>query len=225
MDISTHLAKSTDRFDFSELIGQCDLMMKQYWGNNPDLYQIVQQKKQEAELISLKERTNDGDSEVTKQTSLSTGTEIDTHTTSIFSRPLRGASLRAKIHESHHEIRKHVLSVNADIIPRTQAQNRKAPYQTIEGEQAFRAEVLAAQIRSWRSMLPKLIRQFSKIPDYRRATSVNHKLTVLMIVGLFAFIFRLSSRREMNRDLTRPIVLNHLKNFFLKWIAFRMQIP
>jgi len=35
-----------------------------------------------------------------------------------------------------------------------------------------------------------------------------------MVLGLFAFIFRLSSRREMNRELTGPIIFDHLKRIF-----------
>ena len=63
-------------------------------------------------------------------------------------------------------------------------------------------------------MLPDLIRRFSKIPDYRRTKRVKHKITVLMVFGLFAFIFQLSSRREMNRELTRPVVFEQLKKLF-----------
>ena len=32
--------------------------------------------------------------------------------------------------------------------------------------------------------------------------------------GLMAFIFRLSSRREMNRELTGPVITEHLKKLF-----------
>lgn len=35
-----------------------------------------------------------------------------------------------------------------------------------------------------------------------------------MMLGLFAFIFRLSSRREMNRELTGPVIVDHLKKIF-----------
>ena len=122
--------------------------------------------------------------------------------------------MRARIQENNHEIRQRVLALNADIIPRTQAHNRKCAHQSLAEERDFRADVMAAQIQSWRSMLPKLIKRFSKIPDHRRATSIKHKITVLMIFGLFAFIFRSSSRREMNRELTSPVIFEHLKNLF-----------
>jgi len=70
------------------------------------------------------------------------------------------------------------------------------------------------QIRAWRSLLPTLIKRLSKIPDPRRTKSVKHKLTVLMLFGLFAFIFRLSSRREMNSELTTPTIHENLKKIF-----------
>ena len=37
---------------------------------------------------------------------------------------------------------------------------------------------------------------------------------MLLLFGLFAFIFRLSSRREINRELTGPVIFNHLKKCF-----------
>ena len=35
-----------------------------------------------------------------------------------------------------------------------------------------------------------------------------------MVFGLFAFIFRLQSRREMNRELTAPAIQEHLRTLF-----------
>ena len=59
-----------------------------------------------------------------------------------------------------------------------------------------------------------LIKRFSRIPDYRKASPVKHKTTVLMIFGLFAFIFRLSSRREMNRELCGAMIFEQMKRIF-----------
>ncbi len=133
---------------------------------------------------------------------------------SIFDTPLRGAELRAKMRISHHEIRQKVLATHADIVPRTQAHNRKCTYSSLEDEKVFRSDVVAAQIRAWRSMLPQLIKRFSRLPDYRKASTVKHKTTVLMMFGLFAFIFRLSSRREMNRELSGAMIFEHMKRIF-----------
>jgi len=123
-------------------------------------------------------------------------------------------ALKNKINASFAEIREEIESANSKIIPRTQAHNRKCSTTTMEEEQAMRAETLAEQIKTWRSLLPSLLKQFSKIKDPRRVNSVDHKLTTLMIFGLFAFIFRLQSGREMNRELTAPVIFSTLKNLF-----------
>jgi hypothetical protein len=122
--------------------------------------------------------------------------------------------LKARIREKHHEIKQRISETNAMIMPRTQAKNTKSPYASIEEERADRAEVLASQIRAWRSLLPTIIQRFSRIPDPRRPGSVKHSLVMLMIYGLLAFVFRLSSRREINRELTGPLIHEHLQKIF-----------
>ena len=122
--------------------------------------------------------------------------------------------LKNKIRESYAEIRHEMIANNSIITPRTQAHNRKCSAQTVEEDRAFRSDALASQISSWRAILPKLFKQFSKIPDPRRTKSVEHKLITLMIFGLFAFVFRLQSRREMNRELTGPVIQANLKKIF-----------
>lgn len=107
-----------------------------------------------------------------------------------------------------------MAAVSAEIIPRTQADNRKYAYNTIEEERHFRGDVTAAQIHAWRSLLPTLIKRFSRIPDPRRTKSVKHSIVVLMMFGLLAFIFRLSSRREMNRELTSAVFNEQLRKLF-----------
>lgn len=187
------------------LADKCEQIIQCYWDENPDLYRLVQLKKQKSQATPpFPKKVSENSDAIT----------ADTQTHSLLSQPLRGAKLRARIQESQHEIRERVLALEADITPRTQAHNRKSAHKTIEEEQNFRADIVAAQIQSWRSMLPQLIRRFSKISDYRRTKSIKHKLTVLMIFGLFAFIFRLSSRREMNRELTSPVILEHLQKLF-----------
>ncbi len=115
--------------------------------------------------------------------------------------------LKTIIRENHKEIHQRVVNINATINPRTQAHNRKAAYITIEEERAFRSDVAASQIRAWRSLLPSLIRKLSRIPDPRRTKSVKHKIATLMLFGLLLFVFRLTSRREANRELTGAFYL------------------
>jgi hypothetical protein len=124
------------------------------------------------------------------------------------------AALKKKKAENYAQIREKVSASGATIIPRTQAQNRKRPESTLEEEQVRRANVVAEQIKVWRSLLPCVLKDFSKINDPRRSKSIEHKLTTLMVFGLFAFVFRLQSRREMNRELTGPVIFSHLKKIF-----------
>jgi hypothetical protein len=53
-----------------------------------------------------------------------------------------------------------------------------------------------------------------KIPDPRNPKKIKHKLTMLMIYGILTFVLHMSSRREANRELTRPMFRENLKTFF-----------
>ena len=124
------------------------------------------------------------------------------------------SNLKKKILISQKQMRKKVELNNAKIIHRTAARNCKSPHATITDEQAMREDIMAQQIMAWRKILPSLVKKFSRIPDPRRTKSIKHKLVVLMIFGLLAFVFRMSSRREMNRELTGATVNNNLKKIF-----------
>ena len=185
-------------------------MMQDYWEKYPDLYQIVQLKNQIAAMKKAPQEASKNNIPGQKTTAIT----VKSKTGRLLTQPLRGSPLRARVRESHHGIRQRVLALNADIIPRTQPHNRKCAHQSLEEARDFRADIVEGQIQSWRSMLPMLIRKFSKIPDHRRPGSIKHKITVLMVFGLFSFIFRLSSRREINRELTSPVIFEHLKRLF-----------
>lgn len=122
--------------------------------------------------------------------------------------------LKAKIAENHREIQRCIVTNDAAITPRTQAHNRKSSYATVEAEREFRSDVVSAQISAWRKLLPPLLLKFSRIKDPRKANSVKHKLVTLMIFGLLAFVFRLSSRREMNRELTGAMINSNMRKIF-----------
>jgi DDE_Tnp_1-associated len=77
-----------------------------------------------------------------------------------------------------------------------------------------RQGVLAEQIKVWKRLLPPLFHKLSQIPDFRRPKSIKHKVTVLMMFGLLAFVFRLKSRREMNRELTGAAINYQLRKIF-----------
>ena len=82
-----------------DMMTRCEQMIQQYWDKYPDLYRIVQQQKH-------KEAANDSLQnipEISTQNIAANTTEAKTN--SLFNKPLRGAELRARIQESHSEIR------------------------------------------------------------------------------------------------------------------------
>jgi hypothetical protein len=92
--------------------------------------------------------------------------------------------------------------------------NRKCEYETVEQERAVRNEALCEQVRIFRSKLPVLLRRLSKIEDPRNPKKIKHQLTVLMIYGILTFVFQMSSCREANREMTRPMFWQNLKFLF-----------
>jgi hypothetical protein len=137
-----------------------------------------------------------------------------TNTKSPVTHSVYRADLKEKIFASQKQIRENISTTNASIVHRTQAINAKRPYHTIKEEQTIRQDILGEQIKVWRKVLPILLPKLSRIPDPRRPKSIKHKMVVLMIFGLLAFVFRLKSRREMNRELTGATINHHLQKIF-----------
>ena len=57
-------------------------------------------------------------------------------------------------------------------------------------------------------------KELSKIPDPRQPKKVKHKLTVVLLYGLLSFVLQMASRREANRELSRPAFLATLQALF-----------
>ncbi len=100
-------------------------------------------------------------------------------------------------------------AINAATLP-----NRRSSCKTVEEEQAARQSAAEAQINAWRAILPGLLEKFVRLNDPRRPGSIRHKLTVLMIYALLLFIFQYASRREANRELSSPAILDTLRAVF-----------
>ncbi|MDM8524049.1 transposase family protein [Desulfococcaceae bacterium HSG8] len=92
--------------------------------------------------------------------------------------------------------------------------NRKCPYETVEEEQAEREEALTEQLRIMKAQLPALLKRLAGIKDPRNPKKCKHKFRVLMIYGILTFVFQMSSRREANREMTRPMFIQNLLLFF-----------
>ena len=100
------------------------------------------------------------------------------------------------------------------ILERPSTPNRKSEYKSVEEERDARQFAAMEQARILRSQLPVLLKRLSKIKDPRNPKKVKHKLTLLMIYGTLMFVFQMSSRRETNKEMTRPQFMESLKLLF-----------
>jgi len=96
----------------------------------------------------------------------------------------------------------------------TTTPNRKSEYETVEEEKDDRRIAVIEQVRIFREKLPILLNQLRKIKDPRNPRKIKHKLAVVMIYGILCFIYQMSSRREANREMTRPMFFSNLKLLF-----------
>ena len=92
--------------------------------------------------------------------------------------------------------------------------NRKCCSKTVDEEQAEREEAVTEQLRIIKNLLPNILKRLSKIDDPRNPKKCKHKLTVIMIYGILTFVFQMSSRREANREMTRPMFMENLQLYF-----------
>ena len=217
--------------DSDQLVNECREMMTEYWQDNPDLHDIVEEKKETAKIIaklwegvseqpapllfpdpvpvpleqakpSLTERTL---SALDRLGQLKQSPMLQWHWVS---------ELKNKIQANQEKIHQTIVDNHGEITHRTQVHNRKCTFESLEEERDFRTNLLNDQIQVWKKVLPSLLKKFARIPDPRHPGRITHKKTVLLLYGLFAFVFKLSSCRAMNRELSSTVVFEQLKTLF-----------
>lgn len=97
---------------------------------------------------------------------------------------------------------------------KTSQPNRKCGQQTPEEEMAERQEKVENATIVYRQMLPDLLDKLSRIDDPRQPKKVKHKLTVLMAYGILSFVYQVGSRRQINKQMTKPILCENLSAMF-----------
>lgn len=98
--------------------------------------------------------------------------------------------------------------------PKPALPNRNCRWKTAEEEQSARQAIVEGTLKVLRTLLPGLLADLAKIQDPRNPKKIKHKLTVLLLYGLFAFTFQYLSRREAGREMSRPVFFENLKQLF-----------
>ena len=104
----------------------------------------------------------------------------------------------------------------AGLEPRRQTSipNAKSPFATVEEETDARQDAVTSQAQVIGTQLPTLLERLSKIPDPRNPKKVRHQMSVLLVYGILTFVLHMSSRREANRTMTRPVFMENLRLLF-----------
>lgn len=92
--------------------------------------------------------------------------------------------------------------------------NRVSCLETVKEEMEERQDVAEKSMAVYRKMLPTLLKYLGKIKDPRQSGKVKYKIRVLMVYGILMFVYRAASRREVNREITRPIFKKNLMMMF-----------
>jgi hypothetical protein len=116
--------------------------------------------------------------------------------------------------KAQRELRQRQKAEGFNLPPSSSQPNRTSSYQDVEEERAARTDAVSEQVKVFRAMLPILLKRLSKIADPRNPKKNKHKMTVLLIYGILCFAFQMSSRREANREMTRPMFEENLRGLF-----------
>jgi hypothetical protein len=136
------------------------------------------------------------------------------------SKPSRRANreqIKAKIREykkAQRQLREDEKAKGFEAKSHATISNHTCAYESVEEESRARNEAVCGQVRIFRAKLPGLLKRLSKIEDPRNAKKIKHKLPVLMLYGILSFVFQMSSCREANREMTRPMFWENLKFIF-----------
>jgi hypothetical protein len=116
--------------------------------------------------------------------------------------------------KAQRELRQRQRAEGFQVPPTSSQPNTTSSYKDVEEERTARTEAVVEQVKVFRALLPILLKRLSRIEDPRNPKKNKHKLTVLLIYGILCFAFQMSSRREANREMTRPMFEENLRALF-----------
>ena len=121
---------------------------------------------------------------------------------------------RQKRREAQNDLRQQELANGLERATNPSASNRVSRFANVEEERADRETVTAQFFDTIRSQLPALLQSFARIKDYGNPKKIKHQLTMVLVYGFLCFVLQVSSRRAANRELTGPVLREHLRKLF-----------
>jgi hypothetical protein len=121
---------------------------------------------------------------------------------------------RKKFRAAHQAIKRQALREGRRRATQAAPPNRVVPYASQAEEAADRERITVAFVNSIKSQLPAILQGLSKIADPRSPKKVEHQLALVLFYGMLCFVLQMESRRAANRELTGPVLIEHLRQYF-----------
>ncbi len=115
--------------------------------------------------------------------------------------------------ETEKQVRKEAVKENICRKADRNISNRKCGYVTAQEEIDDRYEVAAETLKVYSRYLPGILKDLSEMEDPRNPKKIKHKLSLLMLYGIFVFVFHMSSRRDSNSEMT-TVFIENMQKFF-----------
>ena len=91
--------------------------------------------------------------------------------------------------------------------------NQKSKFETAGEEMEDRTQIVTETLKVYKRYLPGLIKDFANIKDPRNPKKIEHKFTMLILYGIFSFVFNRSSRRAVDSSMT-AVFMENMHEFF-----------
>jgi hypothetical protein len=121
---------------------------------------------------------------------------------------------RTKRRRKQRELKEQQKKQGKQYPPSFTLPNRKSPFNTVGEEKAYIQSVTEDKLKAYANILPGLLKKLSLIPDPRDPKKIKHQITVMMFYGILMFAFQMTSRRNTNRKMTTPQLLENLRAIF-----------
>ncbi|WP_333593341.1 transposase family protein [Aminobacterium colombiense] len=128
--------------------------------------------------------------------------------------PMPAGLKRYERRRAQRELREEQKKQGKHYPPTATLPNRKSDLKTVDEEKAVVQRVTEEQLKIYVQLLPGLLKKLARIPDPRNPKKTKHQMRVMMLYGILMFVFQKTSRRETNRTMTTPQILENLQAVF-----------